>query len=482
MENKESVVLEIGEILGYYDLNGADAVTSEQVEKLENYIELCNTASSEGVPLVVDAIYDRMVEVLKVLNPDSELLKEVWGEDAISEEEFKSDDMHSLLRKAPMMSIQTCKSYDCAEVKEFVSRLPENEPFDLHNSVKLNGHGIRLVYRYGYLEGAFSRARHTSGRDLTRQVTLLAQRDGYLSIDSFADYPLVEIRGELLLPLPNLEKAREYNSGIVSALSGVASMSRESASDDEILLLDFVAYNIIAEDLYFDTKQGMYDMLEELGFKVPVSWLIEGVTKDTFLEQLPDIISDCESAIVPSEDNEGYEYFSDGIVMEVNNRDLFYSMGDDGGKYMYGNIAMKVGYWKQDLYMGYVQTILWTQGKNKLSPVAIIASDIDCAVFSDEYDEPVYYVKSIKDIRNYNELGVVTAGGNRVRRVPLFEPNNIAILDAYVGMPLYFRYGGEAGVIPCTIDGTPLADAKIRDSLSGNYSDDDLYEEYEIVN
>lgn len=479
MESKEKVVIEIGEILGYFDMNGADAVTSEQVEKLENYIELCNTASNEGVPIVVDAIYDRMVEVLKVLNPDSQLLKEVWEDDGISEEEMQGSDLHSLVAKEPMMSIQTCKSYDCVELKTFVSMLPDEE-LDLHGSVKLNGHGIRLVYQYGYLEGAFSRARHTSGRDLTRQVRLLAERDGYLNIEGFSDYPVVEIRGELLLPLPNLEKAREFNSGIVSALSGVASMSRDSASDEEILLLDFVAYKIVADDLYFDTKSGMYDMLEDLGFKVPINWLIESVSKDTLLSQLPDIISDCEESVVPSEGYEGYEYFTDGIVLEVNSRDIFNNMGDDGGKYMYGNVAMKVGYWKQDLYMGYVQAIMWTQGKNKLSPVAIVASDIDMAIFSDDLDEPCYYVQSTKEIRNYNDLGVVTAGGNRVRRVPLFEPNNIVLLDAYVGMPLYFRYGGEAGVIPCTIDGTPLADAKIKDSFSGN-DDDDLYAEYTII-
>ena len=479
MTDKERVVIEIGDILGYFDLNGADAVTSEQVEKLENYIELCNKTSSEGVPIVVDAIYDRMVEVLKVLNPDSELLKQVWEEDYTTEGGISSSEMHSLVAKEPMMSIQTCKSYDCAELKLFVDKLPDEE-VDLHGSVKLNGYGIRLVYQYGYLEGAFSRARNSSGRDLTRQVRLLAERDGYLNIEEFSDYPLVEVRGELLLPLPNLDKAREYNSGIVSALSGIASMSRDSASDDEILLLDFVAYKIIADDLYFDTKTGMYDMLESLGFKVPISWLFESMHKDTLISQLPEIVSDCESSVVPSADADGYEYFTDGIVIEVNSRDVFNSMGDDGGKYMYGNVAMKVGYWKQDLYMGYVQAILWTQGKNKLSPVAIVSSDIDMAYFSEDTEEPCYYVQSTKEITNYSELGVVTAGGNRVRRVPLFEPSNIVLLDAYVGMPLYFRYGGEAGVVPCTIDGTPLSDAKIKESFSGN-DDDDLYGEYEII-
>lgn len=478
MESKENVVVEIGQILGYFDLNGADAITSEQVEKLENYIDLCNKASGEGVPLVVDAIYDRMVEVLKELNPDADILKELWEDSSEEGADVGESDLHSLVSREPMMSIQTCKSYDCVELKTFIERLPDGE-FDLHGSIKLNGHGIRLVYRNGVLEGAFSRARHSAGRDLTRQLKLLAERDGYLYIDGFSDLPIVEVRGELLLPLGNLEKAREYNSGIVSALSGVASMSRDSASDDEINLLDFVAYKIVADDLYFDTKSSMYDMLESLGFKVPLYWLIEYVSKDTLMEQLPEIISECESCVMSDEETDGYEYFTDGVVLEVNSRDIFVSMGDDGGKYMYGNIAMKVGYWKQDLYMGYVQAILWTQGKNKLSPVAIISSDIDMALFSDDVDEMNYYVKSTKDIINYNELGVVTAGGNRVRRVPLFEPCNIVLLDAYVGLPLYFRYGGEAGVVPCTIDGTPLSDAKIKESFSGN--DDDLYQSYEIV-
>ena len=51
------------------------------------------------------------------------------------------------------------------------------------------------------------------------------------------------------------------------------------------------------------------------------------------------------------------------------------------------------------------------------------------------------------------------------------------MLDAYVGNPLYFRYGGEAGVVPCFPDGTPLLDGKIKSALSadddyGWYGDD----------
>lgn len=475
----DTVVLEISEILGYFDLSGEDAMTSEQVEKLEYLVSKCNEASSQGSAIVVDAIYDRMVEVLKILNPDSPLLREVWGEDVVTEAEMESD-IHRLVKKEPMRSIQTCKSYDCSEVLTFVSKLPDDTEFDLHASVKLNGHGIRLVYNYGYLEKAFSRARHTAGRDLTRQVQQIAERDGYLNIEALSDYEQVEIRGELLLPLANLSRAREFNTEIVSAFSGVASMSKESASEEEIDLLDFVGYKIVADDFYFAKKSDMYDMLDSWGVKTPMNWVIDGVTKDTVLEQLPQIIEDCESCVL--EDGQCvYDYFTDGIVVEVNDTDLFNAMGYNGDKYYYGNIALKVGYWKQDLYNGYIQCILWTQGKNKLSPVAIVAADIDMAEFSENCDDPVYYVKDLKDIINYKDLGVVTAGGNRVRRVPLFEPYNMVLLEAYVGMPIYFRYGGEAGVVPCTADGTPLATAKLKESFSGNDADDGMYSEYDIV-
>ena len=78
-------------------------------------------------------------------------------------------------------------------------------------------------------------------------------------------------------------------------------------------------------------------------------------------------------------------------------------------------------------------------------------------------------------IENYKELGVITAGGNRVRKVPLYEPNNVLMLDAYIGNNLFFRYGGEAGVVPCFEDGTPLIKGKINKMLE---DDSDEYEEY----
>ena len=71
------------------------------------------------------------------------------------------------------------------------------------------------------------------------------------------------------------------------------------------------------------------------------------------------------------------------------------------------------------------------------------------------------------EIANMEELGVLTAQGNKVRRAPLYEPKNILILDAYPDEVIYFRYGGEAGVVPCFPDGRLLKEDAAVDILLG---------------
>ena len=186
--------------------------------------------------------------------------------------------------------------------------------------------------------------------------------------------------------------------------------------------------------------------------------------RDTLIEELKTQVEDCEAEVtMPGQE---YEYYTDGLVFSINNQTLFKSLGDDGGHYKFGNMALKVGYWKQDMYTGYVQTILWMKGKTKLSPVAIVAEEPDLI------DSDDYYVMSQKEIPNYDKLGVLTATGNKVRRVPLYEAANLVQLDAYKGRIIHFRYGGEAGCVPCFADGTPLISGKVKLMLEDEYPDE----------
>lgn len=465
------VVLEIGDFLGFCDLNGVEALQTYQVTQLEEYISQANEARNAGDELIPDAIWDRLMEILRQVNPESELCKHIW-EDTVDE----LDDSDEIVRNNPMYSIQTVKSFDCDEIRNFVKRLPDGVEFSGHMSVKLNGHGIRLKYRDGKFFNARSRARSSAGCDITKQLAKVLYDLGLDEIGDLQDFALCEVRGEWVLPFSNLDLARSYNSDIKSAFSGVASMGRDSASEAEWGLLHFVAYEFLAPDMSFQSKSEEYQFLEDLGFETPMCWQIEGLTKDTLVEELKSLVSDCEREVKPSEGFAGYEYYTDGLVFTLDNMEFFRTLGDDGGHYKFGNMALKVGYWEQNLIDGYVQTILWTKGKSKLSPVAIISQQECDAIFASGRQQA--YIFDIKEISNWKDIGVITQSGNRVRRIPLYEPSNLVALDAYPGEPLHFRYGGEAGVVPCFEDGTPLLDGRIQGAL---VDEDDLlaYEMYE---
>jgi len=430
--------LEIQEMLSYLDLNGVDGLDDSRIELLEKIILDCNESMNDLEAVqVADSIYDTLYQALKEVKPSSGVFAHIW------EEEGTITDYTDLLIKNPMMSIETAKSYSCDEFQKFIARMPFSTSY--FASFKVNGHGIRVVYENGYLVSATSRARSGNpARDLTKHMKILL--GGYN--DSLVDYGLVELRGEIALKLDRLEEARVFNPSIKSAFSGVSSLIKPSASEEEVSLLSFLCYGFIVDGFSFDTKEDEYLAIQEAGFDTPEFMLIEELAQEDLESTVHDIVSTFEEAY------EEFGYFCDGVVLELNDRNEFLSQGTEK-KHNLGNIALKVGVWEQSQYCGIVNKIIWTKGKNKLSPVAIVSDELGDLV-EDEDGKPL----------NLNEIGVLTAQGNRVKRVPLYEPKNIMILDAYVGEPLYFRYGGEAGVVPCFPDGRLLGEDAVKEILT----------------
>lgn len=429
--------LEIEELLGYMDKYGVEGFNDQQIELLEKVIQDCNANMNNLEEVqVADSIYDTLYSALKQVKPNSGIFSEIWEEDG------DITDYTELLVKNPMMSIETAKSYDCEELSSFLNRMPSSASY--FASYKINGHGIRVVYENGYLVSATSRARSSAGRDLTNHLKLILGEYN----EAISGYGLVEFRGELALSLDNLPEARKFNPSIKSAFSGVSSLIKPSASPEEVRLLDFLCYGMILDDFMFETRDEEFQTIQELGFIVPQYTYFEEVCNGDLYNTIKDTIELFE---------EGYEefgYFCDGVVFEVNDRNLFAQLGTDKNHNL-GNIALKVGVWEQKQYCGIVNKILWTKGKNKLTPVAIISDNEDDLIV-DEYGEP----------KNLSEIGVLTSQGNRVKRVPLYEPKNIIVLDAYEGEPLYFRYGGEAGVVPCFPDGRLLKEDAVKEILT----------------
>lgn len=429
--------LEIEEMLGYVDLNGIEGFDDSRIELLESIIIDCNQNMNnlEAVQ-VADSIYDTLYSVLKQVKPESEVFSHIW------EEEGDITDYTDLLVNNPMMSIETAKSYTCDELQRYVARVPDVASY--FASYKINGHGIRVVYVDGQLVSATSRARSSAGRDITRHLKVILGEYN----ENLVDYGMVELRGEVALKIDRLEEARQFNPSIKSAFSAVSSLIKPSASDEEIGLLSFLCYGMIIKDFSYGTKEEEFMAIQEAGFEVPEFSYIEEIYKEDLTDTIKQIIE------VFEENYEEFGYFCDGVVLELNDKSEFLEQGIEGNHNL-GNIALKVGVWEQVQYCGIVNDIIWTRGKNKLSPVAIV---------SDEFGD---LVVDENGRMNLDEIGVLTSQGNKVKRVPLYEPKNIMILDAYPGEPLYFRYGGEAGVVPCFPDGRLLTEDYVKETLTG---------------
>ena len=397
-----STVVEIQKLLSGVDLSGLSSLTEDKIEALEGYIQDCNDAMNTGEePLVEDAIYDRLVSLLTEVKQDSPILQELWSQDDETVGSF-----NQLLDKHPMASILTVKSWEDENIDKFIQRMPEVSSYIA--AYKINGHGIRLVYKDGELVEATTRGRSTNGRSILEHMrVLLGERN-----DSLAEEGLVEIRGELALKLDLLEEARKFNPTLKSAFSAVSSLIRPSSTEEEISLLDFLAYRVYVEDYEFSSLEEVYSLLQEWGFSVPNYVYLEETSSSDLKESMMSIVSDLEDSL------EDFGYFCDGVVFEANESWVRNENEGNGKNHDY-NLALKVNSWSQDMYTGYIQEIKWKRGKSKLSPVAVVTESLGSGE------------------------GVLTVQGNRVKNVPLYNPRNILILDALLIDYIYNEIFGK---------------------------------------
>lgn len=421
-----STVVEIGNLLAFVDAYGVSSLQEDQIENLESYIQDCNDAmNTNEEPLVEDAVYDKLVEILTKARSTSPILQELWTADSDTVGSY-----NDLLDKHPMASIQTVKSWEDDNITKFIQRMPDVSSYLA--AYKINGHGIRIVYRDGQMVEATTRGRSTNGRSILEHMKVLLGEYN----EALAGEGLVEIRGELALRLNRLEDARKFNPILKSAFSAVSSLIKPSASEDEIKLLNFLAYRVYIEDFEFTTLEEIYSTLEEWGYSVPQYISLEDVSKEELFDSMQTVVSDLEESL------DDFGYFCDGVVFEAN-EGIVREDNEGDGKYHNYNLALKVNSWSQDLYTGYIKEIKWKRGKSKLSPVAVVSESLD----SDE--------------------GVLTVQGNRVKNVPLYNPKNILVLSAYLDCPINFKYGGEAGVVPCFPDGRLLSEDFVVYDLLG---------------
>ena len=377
------------------------------VDAFESYVETLRDAYAMGNPIVEDSQYDLYHKLLSDLKPESKVLSHNW-----EMEETPMDKYDKILEQYGMCSIQTLDGINKQSLSNFINVIRQaGGKVDVFASMKKNGHAIRAVYAYGELHSGTTRGRYNKGRDITRHLKrLLPER-----IDGFKSMPLVEIRGEMLVKKETFEnRLKQY--GLKTPLSSVTSLIRESATDAEIDMLDVVCYKVIPSEMRFRPKtlEQEFNILRMCEMKRPHHVVVKDVTENNLIETIDAILEYFEELMDAGE----IEYDCDGIVVAVNDCELFYSAGKDGNHYK-GNFAVKEGkYWQSSIYSSVIEEVVWERGKKYLTPKAIVTP-------------------------------VICRNGAQVVNVPLYNVGVMERYQLYTGQEIHFKFGGEKGVTLC---------------------------------
>lgn len=400
-------------LLSSYGNWGDESAKMVYIDNLEEFIVKCNKSIDRGVELVSNSVYITLIDYLTELRPNSPVLHTIWDVDDNSVDFSKELDY--MLKDSPILSIQVAKSVKDGNVKQFKEKL-YNYPIEVMCAIKLSGQPIRVVYKDGVLVKATTRSRSAKGRDLTSQaITILGKKN-----NSLKGRGIVELRGDIVLPVGNLDKAKEYNSNITNIFNGLSCLLKDSVSDKEVRLLDIVFTDILGDMFMFDSMTSKYQLIERDGFETPLAF-IDKVEKYSFEDDIVRIVGKME---VYTED---YKYNTEGVVLSIDDIEMFNTFGGTD-KYSLGNMLLKLGQWRQESYSGVIKDIKWLDSNGKKTPVAIL------------------------------EEGITVGEGKVINSVPLYAPCYILMLEAYIGNKIHFRYAGDLGVIPSTIDGKIVVD------------------------
>ena len=220
----------------------------------------------DGNQQVTDWYFDRLVEELKQLNADSEILKKVsYG--CFDVEDEKSKESHT---GALVGSLEKIKYPETTKINR-VCITP-----------KIDGSSVVVYYKDGHFLKALTRGDGINGMNCSNKIwTILSRRN--LKIP---EGTIMSIRGEAYIPLKYHEELRQ--KGVAHPRNyGAGILNRIDAGED-IKYVEFKAYTIryINSKDHCGQKSGCVELLKEFGFDTVNNSSLKEVPDVNILKQL----------------------------------------------------------------------------------------------------------------------------------------------------------------------------------------------------
>jgi DNA ligase (NAD+) len=392
---------------------------SELIKLLNKYSRAYHTDDS---PLVSDAIYDSLWVELK--NYESSHPDQISPDSPSRRvgEKVRSGDIKKVEHISRMYSL--LDAFGDTEVYEWLERIARLDSRVMHQElwadIKLDGLAMAIYYQDGKLINAVTRGDGNVGEDVTHNVLTIRSVPTAIPVGSPLAVGLVGVRGEVVMTqaevnrinsiqlasdLPVYANPRNLAAGTIRQLDPKVAASRK---------LEFRAFDVFGvADI--STNQAVYFALAEAGFMI---------NKQATLFQ--NLKSALDYAKKWQTDRHDFVFNTDGLVIKINDRQLFDQLGAVG-KNPRGAVAYK--YPAQESTTVLKKIVISLGRTGVATPVAVF--------------DPVIL------------------GGTTVQHASLHNSDEIARLDVRIGDTVVIQKAGE--IIPQVV--RVLTDLRPRGSV-----------------
>lgn len=333
---------------------------NELIEKIE---ELNYHYYTLDAPLVSDGEYDKLYDRLKELeeesgfSPDNSPTKKVGGQ--VLEKFEKHFHISRLYSQDKAQSFEDLENWigRINRLRDTYNEIHEDKLDDIEYILeyKFDGLTINLTYEDGKLINAATRGNGSVGEEISAQVHTIKSVPRTIKEQS-----LLEIQGEALMPLSELERYNKENEFQLKNARNAAAGALRNLDTNETKKRNLTAYiyNISTTNLEFDTEEGMLDFLKDQGFIVhPYHKKVK--TYDEIIKELDKI----------EEERKTLDILTDGVVIKINDKKTQQALGYTN-KFPRWSLAYK---FEAEEYTTTLLDVVWNVGRSgKVTPSAIL--------------------------------------------------------------------------------------------------------------
>lgn len=340
----------------------------DKVKRIKELTELLQKAAYRyyGLdnPIMSDKEYDDLYDELLKLEAESEYV--LAGSPTQKVQGYVLDGFSKVEHSKPMLSAN--KTKDTKEVEKFV------KDKEFYGSYKLDGLTVVVRYKDGKFVQGITRGTGTVGEDITEQCKFI--KNIPMSISYKKD---LELRGECVI---SWEEFKRINKSLDSPYSHPRNLAAGTLRNLDLNILknrnlSFIVFECVT-DIGEDSKSKSLSYLNNIGFEiVPFTKL------DCTVEQVND-------ALQP----EFYSYPTDGIIFELDSRELSESLGST----LHHECCRMALKWEDELYETTLKYIEWNTSKTGLiNPVAVFEPvDLDGAITTRATLHNISYIEDLQ--------------------------------------------------------------------------------------